>query len=75
MADEEVGPEAVQQLDSPTWHLTYVIESLTFYGLAIHYGARRMLWSDTPEGDRCDLCRQRLRDRAAKFRSDYLTDG
>jgi hypothetical protein len=65
--DGEIGPEAVKQLDSPTWHLIDLVDDFfTSCGLAIHYGAPRRAWAETPEGDRCDLCRARLLTIASK---------
>jgi hypothetical protein len=60
VVEQEIGPEAVQQLDGPTWHLVDAIDSLTLCGLAIHYGARRKLWAETPNDDRCARCKRRV---------------
>ena len=70
-SDDEIGPEAVRQLNSPTWHLIDLVDDFfTICGMAIHYGAPRRAWVETPEVDRCHLCRTRLLTIASKLPSN-----
>jgi len=46
--------------DPPRWHLIDPPRALTWCGLDIGYGNRRLSWNDTPKDLRCQLCLGRL---------------
>ena len=69
--DGETDPETVQQLDSPTCHLSDLVDDFfTICGLTIITGAPRRVWAETPEVERCHSCRGQLRTIAATLPSD-----
>jgi len=49
-----------RQADSSRWHLIDPMRALTWCELDIGYGNPRLLWRDTPEHLRCQLCLSRL---------------
>ena len=57
---DDTEAEGDPHVDSSLWHVADAERALTWCGLDVGYGNPRRRWSETPEGQRCQICRDRL---------------
>jgi hypothetical protein len=56
LLDYDSPPEGEPRADSSLWHVADAERARTWCGIDVGYGMPRRRWSETPEGQRCQIC-------------------